>query len=116
MNADWVKEFPGAVTVCDVKGIILYMNDKAFATFAAGDRSLIGANILDCHPGPARQKLAALLAEGRANTYTIEKNGVKKLVHQAPWYRGGEYAGLVELSVEIPFELPHFIRTPPPPK
>ena len=29
----WIKEFPAAITVCDVEGIILEMNDKAAKTF-----------------------------------------------------------------------------------
>lgn len=31
---EWAKEMNCAVTVCDTKGIILYMNDKACQTFA----------------------------------------------------------------------------------
>ena len=31
----WVKEFPGAVTVCDTDGIITEMNDKAAKVFEA---------------------------------------------------------------------------------
>ena len=41
----------------------------------------------------------------------IEKNGVKKIIYQSPWYKEGEYAGFVELSLEIPLEMPHFIRS-----
>lgn len=109
--AEWVKEFPGAATVCDRDGTILEMNDRAAATFAAdGGRALIGTNVLDCHPEKARAQLAVMLASGQRNVYTIEKQGVKKLIYQAPWYRGGVYAGFVELSLEIPFELPHFVR------
>ncbi len=44
------------------------------------------------------------------NVYTIEKTGRKKLIYQTPWYRAGEYAGFVELSLEIPWEMAHFIR------
>jgi transcriptional regulator with PAS, ATPase and Fis domain len=107
----WVKEFPGAVTVCDAQGIILEMNDKAATTFAAdGGRALIGQNVLDCHPEPARSQLLSMLAEGKPNIYTIGKNGVKKLIYQTPWYEGGEYAGFIELSLEIPFEMSHFVR------
>jgi hypothetical protein len=47
----------------------------------------------------------------RTNVYTIEKNGAKKLIYQAPWFRDGEYRGFIELSLEIPFEMPHFVRT-----
>ena len=72
---------------------------------------MIGSNVLDCHSEPARTKTERLLAAREKNIYTIEKNGIKKLIYQSPWYRNGEYAGFVELSLEIPFELPHFIRS-----
>ena len=108
---EWVEAFPGAVTVCDRAGIILEMNDRSVRSFAGdGGAALVGTNALDCHPEPSRTKLAGMLASGKANVYTIEKEGVKKLIYQAPWYRDGEYAGFVELSLEIPFALPHFVR------
>jgi transcriptional regulator with PAS, ATPase and Fis domain len=106
-SINWARELPAAVTVCDRNGVILEMNDKAKSTFA-GD--LVGRNILDCHPEPARAKLAELLATGRSNVYTIEKKGVKKLIHQSPWYEDGQFAGLVEISLELPASLPHFRR------
>lgn len=41
-NADWTKEFPGAITVLDAEGIVLEMNDRSAATFATdGGRDLI---------------------------------------------------------------------------
>jgi transcriptional regulator with PAS, ATPase and Fis domain len=106
-NTDWARELPAAVTVCDLQGIIIEMNDKAKSTFS-GD--LVGRNVLDCHPEPARAKLAELLATGKSNVYTIEKNGIRKLIYQSPWYRGGQFAGLVEISLELPASLPHFQR------
>jgi hypothetical protein len=109
---EWVLAFPGAVTVCDRDGILLEMNERSAASFADdGGAARIGTNALDCHPEPSRTKFAGLLASGRTNVYTIEKNGVKKLIYQAPWYRDGKYAGFVELSLESPFELPHFVRS-----
>jgi transcriptional regulator with PAS, ATPase and Fis domain len=109
---EWIKEFPAAVTVCDAKGIILEMNDKAAKTFEKdGGYALIGKNLLDCHKDPARSKVEQLLAAREKNVYTIEKNGIKKLIFQSPWFKDGKYAGFVELSLEIPFELPHFIRS-----
>jgi transcriptional regulator with PAS, ATPase and Fis domain len=109
---EWIKEFPAAVTVCDEEGILLEMNDKAAKTFESdGARKLIGSNMLDCHPEPSRTKTERLLLSRERNVYTIEKNGVKKLIYQSPWYKNGQYAGFVELSLEIPFELPHFIRS-----
>jgi uncharacterized protein YndB with AHSA1/START domain len=107
----WVTEFPGAVTVCDRHGVILDMNDKAAATFDAdGGRALVGSNLLDCHPEPSRSQVADLLVHPRVNAYTIEKRGIRKLIYQAPWFDNGACAGLVELSLEIPAALPHFVR------
>lgn len=108
---DWATEFPGSVTVCDPTGITLYMNAKAMETFAKeGGGSLVGKNLLDCHPEPARSKLKSLLENPRTNAYTIEKKGMKKLIYQAPWYHDGLFAGLVEFSLIIPAEMPHFVR------
>lgn len=109
---DWMKEFPGAITVCDANGIILEMNDRAARTFEKdGGYALIGKNLLDCHPDPARSKVQELLASRQKNVHTIEKNGMKKLIAQVPVTKNGEFAGYVELSLEIPFEMPHFVRT-----
>lgn len=107
----WIAEFPGAITVCDANGIILEMNDRAAPSFAEeGGRALIGKNLLDCHPEPARTKTKRLLETQQKNVYTIEKKGVKKLIYQSPWYHDGKFAGLIELALEIPFEMPHFVR------
>lgn len=108
---EWVGEFPVAVTVCDAEGRIIEMNGRSREAFAAdGGEKLIGANVLDCHPEPSRSKLAGLMADRKANVYTIRKNGRKKLIYQAPWYKDGAYAGFVELSLEIPWDMPHFDR------
>ena len=108
---NWIKEFPAAVTVCDTDGVVMEMNDKSIATFQAdGGAALIGTNLLDCHPEPSRTQLTGLLQDGIVNAYTIEKNGKKKLIYQSPWYVDGVYRGLVELSLEIPFDMPHFVR------
>jgi transcriptional regulator with PAS, ATPase and Fis domain len=107
----WIKEFPGSITVSDANGILLEMNDKAAKGFAEdGGLDLIGTNIFDCHPEPSRTKLMELYKACRENVYSIEKNGIKKLIYQTPWYRDGQFAGFIELSLEIPFDLPHFIR------
>ena len=107
----WVKEFAGAVTVCDTDGIILEMNDKSAKTFQQdGGRELIGKSVFNCHPRPALAELKHLMEAQQTNIYTIEKNGLKKLIYQSPWYRNGEYAGFIEISLEVPFELPHFVR------
>jgi transcriptional regulator with PAS, ATPase and Fis domain len=107
----WIKEFPAAITICNEDGIIIAMNDAAVETFAAdGGGRLIGANVLDCHPEPARSKLRRMLKGHSSNIYTIEKSGKKKLICQKPWFVDGRCRGLVEISFEIPSEMPHFIR------
>lgn len=108
----WIDEFPATITVCDQNGILLEMNDKAARSYEKdGGRALIGKNMLDCHPDAARSKTQQLLAARQKNVYTIEKNGLKKLIYQSPWYKNGKYAGFVELSLEIPAEIPHFVRS-----
>ena len=108
---EWIKEFPGAAIVCDEAGMIIEMNGKAISNFEKdGGAALLGKNVVDCHPEPARTKLQDMMASRRANIYTIEKAGIKKLIYQVPWTRDGHYRGFVELSLEIPFEMPHFVR------
>ena len=80
---EWADEMNCAVTVCDTQGIILYMNEKACRTFAG---------------------------TGGVNAYTIEKKGVRKMIYQTAWKREGVVCGLVEISMEIPGEMPHYIR------
>jgi transcriptional regulator with PAS, ATPase and Fis domain len=107
----WIDEFPGAVTVCDTEGRIIEMNGRSLDAFAAeGGAKLIGRNVLDCHPEPSRSQLEGMMRDRRTNVYTIQKNGKKKLIFQAPWTKDGAYAGFVELSLEVPWDMPHFNR------
>jgi len=110
-SSDWTEEFGAAITVCDAAGVVLAMNRAAGEVFAKdGGRAWLGKNILACHPEPARSLLAGMLKAPGANTYTVEKRGVKKLVHQAPWYRDGRCAGFVELSIVLPDQMAHRVR------
>ena len=108
---EWTKEFPGAITVCDAKGIILSMNDAALDLFDDdGGEKLIGTNVLDCHPEPSRSKLLGMLEQGLTNTYTVRSKGKTKLITQQPWYLDGVFAGIVEISFVLPDPLPHHDR------
>ena len=107
----WFEGFPGAITVTDAEGVIIVMNDQSAAQFADdGGYNLIGKNVLDCHPEPARSKLEDQLASPKKNVYTIQKHGKKRLIYQTPYFTGGKFAGLVELGLEIPDDMPHFNR------
>jgi len=108
----WLEGFPGAVTVCDERGTIIEMNERAASTFQSdGGRALIGRDLRACHPEAARAKLDELFHDRQINVYTIRKQGVRKLIYQSPWCRDGKFAGIVELSLEIPEEIPEFVRT-----
>jgi transcriptional regulator with PAS, ATPase and Fis domain len=107
----WVQESSAAITVCDAQGIILEMNDQAAKVFQKrGGKKLVGSNLLDCHPEPARTKLKQLMEQQQTNIYTVEKNGVTRLIYQSPWYAGGKYSGFMEISFIVPSPMPHIVR------
>jgi len=109
---EWFDQLPCSVTVCDEHYTILYLNDRsAEVNQKDGGKALVGKNMLDCHPPEARERLEAVMASGRPNIYTIEKLGAKKMIYQAHWKRNGRIAGLVEVTFELPQEIPHKIRS-----
>ena len=111
LPVDWVERLPCAVTVCDRRYRILYLNTRSAEVNAAdGGKDLIGRNLLDCHPAEAARKLRRVMASGRPNVYTIEKHGVRKMIYQSHWRRRGRVAGLVEITFELPADIPHFVR------
>lgn len=113
MKRDYFEGADIAVTICAKDGTILDMNGKSRRTFIKpGEKDIIGANVLDCHPEPARSLLADMLANPRTNIYTVEKEGLKKLIFQTPWYDGEEYAGFMELSIVLPANIPNRVRKP----
>jgi transcriptional regulator with PAS, ATPase and Fis domain len=108
---EFIDHLDGAVTVTDHNDIIIYMNERAKATFAKyGGGSLVGKSLMDCHSPESHEKIREIRRNGKSNVYTIEKDGVKKLIYQAPWVVNGEDRGLIELSLVIPEEMPHFKR------
>jgi transcriptional regulator with PAS, ATPase and Fis domain len=109
---DWIAEFPGGVTVSGKDGTILYLNDRAAKTFESdGGQALVGKDLMACHKTErAKAIIKRIMETEEPNVYTIEKRGQKKLIFQAPWYEDGELGGLVELSLVIPEEMPHFKR------
>ncbi|MGC8891277.1 MAG: hypothetical protein ACP5P6_01570 [Candidatus Saccharicenans sp.] len=108
---DWLNEFDGAIIVADEEGKILYLNEKAARNYEQdGGFKLLGQNLFHCHKAQSKEKIKAIMNENRANVYTIEKKGIKKLIYQAPWVSQGQVRGIIELSLEIPFDLPHFVR------
>ena len=113
MKRDYFEGADIAVTICAKDGTILDMNQKSRKTFLKpGREEIIGHNVLDCHPEPARTLLNDMLKKPRTNIYTVEKEGLKKLIFQTPWYDGDEYAGFMELSIVLPESIPNRVRKP----
>jgi len=109
---DWVTKFPGAVMVSDLEHRIIYMNDKSAATYEKdGGYALLGTEMMGCHNARSKAIIQGLLETGGQNVYTIDKAGQKKLIYQSAWRdEAGAVAGLVELSLVLPPEMPHFVR------
>ena len=109
---EWAYGMNCAVTVVDTECRIIYMNDRSRQTFAnRGGGDLIGHNIMDYHNERSRGIIRRLLDEGGSNAYTISKEGQKKMIYQTVWRKGdGSVGGLVELSMVIPEEMPHYVR------
>jgi len=107
----WVKEFAATITVIDKDGKIIDMTDRAAKAFAEGGHpDLVGAPVFDCHPEWAKLKLKALVDSRRTNVYTYTKDGRKRLVFQTPWTIGGEFAGYLDMTLDLPEDMPHFDR------
>ena len=107
---DWAMDMNCAVTVCDAECNILYMNTLSRKTFARhGD--LIGHNLLDYHNERSIGIIRRLLDTGGQNCYTIEKAGIRKMIYQTAWRKpDGTVGGLVEISMPIPADMPHYVR------
>lgn len=108
---EWIDKLDAAVTVTDEQGRIIYMNDKAGLTFEKqGGTGLVGSDLSACHSERSNRIIAEIIRTRTNNVYTIEKNGRKKLIFQSPIIVNGEFNGLVELSIELPTGMQHFIR------
>jgi transcriptional regulator with PAS, ATPase and Fis domain len=108
---DFIDKLSGNIIVCDARGIIVYMNERAITQYAKdGGAGLIGQNLMDCHGAQSRQKIMEIMETHEKNVYTIEKRGKKKIIYQTPWMDGETFMGIVELSLEIPAEMPHYVR------
>ena len=103
----WTKELNCGITVCDGFGNIIYMNEKAIQ-LKHGD--LTGKNIFECHNPNSCRIIRHLLEKGGQHIYTIEKDGIHKLLYQSAWKEKGIIQGLCEIMVELSEPIPHFIR------
>lgn len=104
---DFFKEINVSVTISDKEGNVVYMNDKSKSVF--GD--MVGKSMLPCHKQRSQDIIHRLLEGDETNVYTIQKGDVKKLIYQTPWHEDGEIKGLIEFSIILPPEIPHYVRS-----
>ena len=95
-----------AITVCDLDGVVLYQNKRSVDV----NGHMEGRSMMPCHSSRSREIINRLITNGENNSYTIQKGALRKLIYQTPWYESDEVAGLVEFSLEIPDEMPHYVR------
>ncbi|GAB1406025.1 hypothetical protein MASR1M74_32080 [Lentimicrobium sp.] len=108
---DWLETIPVAITVSDREGKIIEMNASSKQVFGNfGGNDLIGRHLHNCHQPASIVKMDEMLTSGSPNIYTIEKQGKKKLIFQSPWFQAGKAAGLIEISIILPQDMPHYVR------
>jgi transcriptional regulator with PAS, ATPase and Fis domain len=111
MDFKWLDGIEAAVTVCDCEGVIVYMNARSAEAFKdEGGMDLIGKSLFECHQESSNSRIQEMLKDGTTNVYTVEKNGIKKFVWQAPWREEGVCKGLVEVILPTPPEIRHIVR------
>lgn len=106
----WAEGTHCAITVCDLEGKVIFMNERSRATFDKEGHSMLSQNLMPCHNEKSQEKIRHMMATDTVNCYTIDKKGVKKMIYQTPWRHDGKVCGMVEISMVIPQEMPHYVR------
>jgi hypothetical protein len=107
----WAEEMDVRVTVCNLKGIIVYMNRASvFSMHKYGGTDLIGKSIFDCHNPHSCEIIKEMLEHPTVNVYIVEKAGERRLIRQFPWEEDGQHKGIIEFSFPVPFDIQVKIR------
>jgi hypothetical protein len=108
----WAEDMDVRVTVCDLKGIIVYLNKSAaLHMHKYGGYELIGKSLFDCHNSNSIQIIKEMLDHPFVNVYIVEKAGERRLIRQFPWEEDGIHKGIIELSFPIPFDIGIKVRS-----
>jgi hypothetical protein len=107
----WAEEMDVQVTVCDLKGIIVYMNRAAvLGMHKYGGAELIGKSLFSCHNPHSCEIIKEMLEHPYVNIYIVEKAGERRIIRQFPWEEDSEHLGIIEFSFPVPFDIPVKIR------
>jgi len=74
----WAEGTHCAITVCDLQGQVIFMNEQSRATFDREGRTMLGQNLMPCHSTASQQKIRHMLATDTTNCYTIDKQRSEK--------------------------------------
>ncbi|HPS13147.1 MAG TPA: PAS domain-containing protein [Prolixibacteraceae bacterium] len=108
----WAEGMDVRVTVCDLKGTIVYMNQaSALGMHKYGGVELIGKSLFACHNSRSGEMIAEMLNHPVVNVYMVEKAGERRLIRQFPWEEDGEHCGVIEISFPVPFDIPVKVRS-----
>jgi hypothetical protein len=111
VSSEWISTYPAEIMVCDQDGTILEMSDVSIQIYGKeGGAKLIGRNVFDHHHEPSKTQMMNVVMQKKHVIYTTEKNGLKKLVSIAPWYRGGDYAGFALIVLDFPPTIPNIVK------
>ena len=102
----WADEILCAVTVSDLEGNIVYMNKRSHEN----GETMEGRNMMPCHSERSQAIIRDMIEGDHTHCYTITKHGRRKLIFQTPWHVDGVVKGLVELSMVLPDDMPHYDR------
>ena len=108
--ADGLNEV--AITVTDENGIFTDMNTHSKrVNLKDVNKTAVGQDIKGCHNERSNKIIQHIIDSKTPNVYTITKKGQKKLIYQTPWFKDdGSFGGLVEISLVIPEQMPHYDR------
>lgn len=104
---NWSDNTNCAITVCNTEGVVTYQNNPSIVV--NGD--MRDKSMLPCHNERSLGIITRLIEEGGTNAYTIDKKGVRKMIYQTAWrHEDGSVGGIIEFSLPIPAEMPHYVR------
>jgi hypothetical protein len=109
--SEWIATYPAEIMVCDADGIILEMSDVSVQIYEKeGGAKMIGRNVFDHHAELPRRQILNVVNQRKHVIYTTEKDGQKKLVSIAPWYREDVYAGFALIVLDLPEKIPNIVK------
>lgn len=78
MNIDLGKILPASIVICDVDGIIVYMNNRAEKNFESkGGYNLIGKSLFECHNERSSKIIKELISQKKSIHIQSKRKALK---------------------------------------